>query len=114
MPTRDPRVIVRNDTGANRYLLVLADPETGEERRAGYAAYDAHGSTVVFTHTEVEEGEQGHGIGSFLVQSALDDVRAHGLMAVPQCPFVAQFVREHASYLDVVDPDSRAAVAAGG
>ena len=110
----EPQVVVRNDTGRARYVAVLAAADTGDEDEIGFVAYTVAGSQVTFTHTEVSEDERSHGVGSFLVGAALDDVREHGLQAVPQCPFVAQFIREHAEYLDLVPADERVRVASDG
>ena len=43
-----------------------------------------------------------YGLGSRLVQRALDDLRARGLALVPLCPFVADFVGRHPEYADLV------------
>lgn len=111
MPT-EPRLEIRNDTGRQEYRAVLRGGDG--ERVVGTAAYRKTGSQTTFTHTEVEDDMRGHGIGTELVGAALDDVRDHGGTAIPQCPFVAHVVREHADYLAVVAPDARAAVAADG
>ena len=43
---------------------------------AGSAYYDTADDLIVFTHTEVDEAFEGHGVGSALARFALDDVRA--------------------------------------
>jgi uncharacterized protein len=68
----------------------------------GFAAYRRHGDVVVFTHTEVDDGHEGEGIGSTLVRSALDDVRAAGRTIQPLCPFVRAYVDRHPEYADLV------------
>lgn len=96
-PTTDDQVEVRRD--GSRYVATLSGTEVG-------AAYvrELEGR-VVFTHTEVDEDVEGHGIGSTLVRFALDDVRSRGVRGVAQCPFVAAYVRRHPEYADVVDPE---------
>ncbi len=59
---------------------------------AGFAAYRLQGSTVVFTHTEVDNTHGGRGVGSELVGRALDDVRERGLRVRPLCPFVRSYI----------------------
>lgn len=59
------------------------------------AAYERDGDTIVLTHTVVPEALRGEGIGSRLIAGALAQVRDDGLKVVPQCPFVAAFLREH-------------------
>ena len=75
----------------------------------GFAAYQKADRLIVFTHTEIEPGLEGQGIGSQLVRGALDDVRAQGLPVLPICPFVQQWISRHPDYLDLdyLRPDSR-------
>ena len=54
-------------------------------------------------HTEVEPKR--HGLGTALVQGALDDMRARGLRVVPVCPFVITYIRRHPEYADLVSDD---------
>ncbi len=73
------------------------------DRVLGLAAYRRQGDRVVFTHTEVDPDAEGSGVGSTLVRGALDDVRAHGLRAVPRCSFVRTWIDRHPDYADLVD-----------
>jgi predicted GNAT family acetyltransferase len=41
-------------------------------------------------------------VGASLVRQVLDEVRARGLTMVPQCPFVASYLRRHPEYTDLV------------
>jgi len=41
-------------------------------------------------------------MGSRLVKAALDDVRQRGERVVPQCAFVADYIRRHPAYADLV------------
>lgn len=73
----------------------------------GVAEYRRRPGVVVFTHTEVDPRQEGHGIGSTLVREALDAVRAAGDRIEPRCPFVRAFVEDHPEYGDLVtDPDA--------
>ena len=49
--------------------------------------YKRDGNVITFEHTDVPKELGGKGVGSKLVQGALDQVRAAGLKVVPQCPF---------------------------
>ncbi len=69
---------------------------------AGFAAYRLQGSTVVFTHTEVDNTHGGRGVGSELVGRALDDVRERGLRVRPLCPFVRSYIGRHPAYRELV------------
>jgi uncharacterized protein len=75
----------------------------------GFAAYQKANRLIVFTHTEIEPGLEGQGIGGQLVRGALDDVRAKGLPVLPICPFVQQWMSRHPDYLDLDyrRPDTR-------
>jgi uncharacterized protein len=59
---------------------------------------------VVLIHTETDPAYEGRGIGGALARGALDDVRARGLTAVVQCPFIASYVQSHPEYRDLVAP----------
>lgn len=70
---------------------------------AGFAEYQLTDAMVVFTHTEVDKAFEGRGVGSTLVRSALDDVRAEGTRSVlPLCPFVKSWIGHHGDYADLV------------
>jgi uncharacterized protein len=87
---------VRHSPDASRYELVVDGEVTG------VADYEDNGDVLVFFHTEVDPDEQGQGLGTTLVQGALDDVRRSGRTIVPRCPFVAHFLDEHPEYGDLV------------
>jgi predicted GNAT family acetyltransferase len=95
-----PTEVLNNET-ERRYELKLGG------RVVGVAEYRPAGPSLMFTHTEIEEGHEGQGLGSQLVQAALDDARAQKVDVVPMCPFVAAFIREHPEYVDLVQPQQR-------
>ncbi len=76
------------------------------DRLLGLAAYQRRGDQVLFTHTEIDPQAEGSGLGGRLVRAALDDVRAKGLQAVPQCSFVRGWIERHPEYGDLVAQDS--------
>ena len=69
---------------------------------AGFAAYRDNDGVRVFTHTQVDDDYEGHGVGSRLAQAALDDVRAKGLHIIARCPFIAGWVQRHPDYQDLL------------
>jgi predicted GNAT family acetyltransferase len=69
---------------------------------AGVSQYRRFPDHIVFTHTEVDDAYEGQGVGSALVQGALDAVRGEGLRVVPQCPFVKSYIERHQEYADLV------------
>ncbi len=88
---------VQDNPDESRYEIAV-DGEV-----AGVAVYRRAEDRVVFTHTEVDDGHEGEGLGSQLVKAALDDVRAAGRQIVPACPFVSAYIERHAEYADLVD-----------
>lgn len=71
---------------------------------AGIIAYRSKSDAIVLVHTQVEPDWGGKGVGSALVSGTLDLIRARGELIVPQCPFVADFLRRHPEYTDLVRP----------
>jgi predicted GNAT family acetyltransferase len=71
---------------------------------AGSAYYETADDLVVFTHTEVDDAYEGHGVGSALARFALDDVRADGRRrVVPRCAFIKGWIDRHPDYQDLVE-----------
>ena len=70
----------------------------------GGAYYEIDGDTITFTHTEVDDEFEGQGVGSALVQGALDDVRERGLRVVVRCPFIREWIERHPDYQDLTAP----------
>jgi uncharacterized protein len=64
--------------------------------------YELVDDVITFVHTEVPPELGGRGIGSLLVQGALEKVRAEGLRVVPQCPFVKAWIGKHPQYKDLL------------
>jgi predicted GNAT family acetyltransferase len=52
----------------------------------------------------VEPQFRGLGVGTALVQGALDDVRAKGLTLTNFCHFVGRYIQAHPDYRDLLDP----------
>jgi predicted GNAT family acetyltransferase len=85
-----------DDAAATRYEARL------DGELAGLIEYVPQDGWVVLVHTEVLPGFEGRGIAARLAKAALDDVRARGLFMTPTCPYVAQYVKRHAAYADLV------------
>jgi uncharacterized protein len=96
-------VTVRQNLEEQRYEATV------DGRLAGSVTYVEKPGGVVFVHTEVDSAFEGQGVGSRLAAGALDDARARGLSVVPQCPFIAEYIRRHPEYQPLVDAgeDSR-------
>jgi uncharacterized protein len=92
--------VVENDEAGRFDIIVDGEP-------AGLAAYRRAGSTIEFTHTEIDPEFEGRGLGSVLVREALDAARAGGLAVRPYCPFVRRYIQRHREYTDLVPADER-------
>lgn len=90
-----PAVRVEHRSAERRYVVE-------EDGHTAVLEYRRLGRSFVFTHTGVPEELAGHGVGSALVATVLDEVRAKDLVAVPLCPFVRSYIRKHPEYLDLV------------
>jgi predicted GNAT family acetyltransferase len=94
-------------TEAPHGLRVVDVPERGryEAIRDGeviaFAAYQKTATLVVFTHTEVDPGHEGQGVGGALVNGALEHVRTLGLRVLPLCPFVRTWMVRHPEFGDL-------------
>lgn len=89
-------ITVRDEEKVNRYVA----ERDGEV--LGYAGYERADGVTRFTHTVVHPENEGQGVGSTLVRSALDAERAAGRSIVPVCPFVVAYVERHPEYADLV------------
>jgi predicted GNAT family acetyltransferase len=94
--TTEATIEVRDNADRHRYEAKL------DGELAGKAFYQLADDVVTFTHTEVDDGFEGKGVGSALVRAALDDVRQRGLKAHPLCPFVGAYLKRHPEYADLV------------
>jgi hypothetical protein len=90
---------VRDNPVELRYEALADDKLVGEIR------YRREPGAIVLVHTDVAPSAEGQNVGSRLVEAALADVRARGLRVVPQCPFVAGYIRRHPEYADLVTLD---------
>jgi predicted GNAT family acetyltransferase len=57
---------------------------------------------ITFTHTEVPAELGGRGIGSRLVEFALNYARSQGWKVVPLCPFFKSYIAKHPNYSDLL------------
>lgn len=105
--TATDEIDVSDHPDAHRYEIRV------DGRLVGFAAYREQGTDRrIFTHTEIDRSQSGHGLGGRLIGAALDDMVARGRTVVPLCPFVVAYLRDHPGYLDIVDPRYRADLAA--
>lgn len=87
---------VVHNVAQNRFELPL--PEG-----TAIATYRPEGARMVFDHTYVPPTLRGRGVAAVLVRAALDEARRQRWQIVPGCSYVAEFVKRHPEYADLVD-----------
>jgi len=97
-PVERPILRVTDAPERQRYEARLID--TGE--LAALISYQSSETWITLLHTEVQAGFEGQGVGSQIVQGALDDARARGLKVIPKCPFVVHWLERHPEQYDVL------------
>ena len=93
--------IVEDNPGKSRFELRI------DGELAGWADYRPAGDSVIVAHTEIDQRQEGQGLGSALVRGTLDHIRASGKSVIPTCAFTAEYIRRHPEYVDLVAPSLR-------
>ena len=94
--------VVRNEE-LSRFEIYL------DNELAGFAEFRMRGNTIVFPHTEIDSKFGGQGLGSALIQYALDDAAMKKLLVAPYCPFVSKYIAKNPDkYLFLVPEADRA------
>ena len=93
--TTKPNLDIVHNEQANRF-------ETTVDGQTSYISYQDRDDTLVYDHTIVPQQLGGRGIGSALVEHALDYARERNKKVVPQCSFVEAYVNKHPEYQDLV------------
>lgn len=72
----------------------------------GRVEYVTGANTIELTHTVVEPGHEGEGIGSKLVRGVLERLQEEkpALTLVATCPFVKKYVQRHEEFQPLLDP----------
>jgi uncharacterized protein len=81
--------------------------EAHVQGQTAFLTYRRFPDRFVMVHTEVPPAIEHHGIAGKLVKKALDFARASHLRLVPVCPYVADFIRAHPEYQDLLSPQDR-------
>jgi uncharacterized protein len=76
--------------------------EYSAEGAISFIDYRRSSGVVALTHAEVPRELEGRGVGSRMARAVLDAIRARGEKVIPQCSFVAAFIRRHPEYQDLV------------
>ena len=64
--------------------------------------YTREPNLIVLIHTYVPPAYEGRGIGRELVRAVLEDIRGKGLQVVPQCSFVAHYIRRNPDWEELL------------
>jgi uncharacterized protein len=94
LPDSTPELI--DNVGARRFELHV------DGELAGIVTYQTGPGRIVFVHTEVMPAFEGHGVGGRLAKAVLDVARERGLRVVARCPFIAEYIRRHPDYEDLL------------
>lgn len=103
MVTNTDDIEVRNNAAEQRFEARIGD-EIAEIK------YQFMDGAIVFTHTEVPEDLEGHGIAAKMAHTALEDAKARHLAVIPFCPYVASYIKRHPEYVPLVQPAYRSLV----
>lgn len=101
--TDTPALHFSNNVADHRYEAHQGDT------LAAYVEYSQLANGVLFSHTEVLPQYEGKGVGSAIARHVLDSARADGQSVIPACQFIAGYIRKHREYVDLVQPQVRAA-----
>lgn len=93
----------RDDRERQRYQLKV-------EGGVAEALYNPVAGGVLVTEVHVPRALEGQGVGGRLAAAVVDDVKARGLVLLPVCPFLANWLRKHPEHAGVVHPDYRASL----
>lgn len=86
---------IRDNAERHRFEVVV----DGHLARADYVI---DGDIITFTHTIVPPALEGRRIASRLIRHGLSEARDRRLRVVPQCPFVAAYIRKHPEWADLL------------
>lgn len=84
-----------NNTERQRYEMVV-------DNWAAYVTYMQTATSITLIHTLVPTALEGQGVGSTLARSVLDDIRRKRLKIVPECAFIAGFIKRHPEFHDLL------------
>ncbi|MGA7802991.1 GNAT family N-acetyltransferase [Bradyrhizobium sp.] len=86
---------VTDNAALGRYEMVI-------DGVTAFVSYVRQGDRITLAHTEVPKALGGRGVGSLLATAVLDDIRRRDLRLVPECEFIAAFIRRHPEFGDLV------------
>ncbi|MET9880475.1 GNAT family N-acetyltransferase [Actinacidiphila glaucinigra] len=106
-----PKVLWTDTSGSIR---VLKDEDNRfyevqeDGNYAGLLAYERKGTRYSLTHTYVQEGYRGRGLGTALIREVLTDLEKERAAVANRCPVVDRFVEKHPQFREMLDLSSQA------
>ncbi len=91
-----PQISIADDRDAERYVI------EADGAPAGFLTYKLNDGRIALNHAEIDPAQEGGGLGSQLVEYALEDARVRGLEVLPYCPFVRHYIEDHDEFRDLV------------
>jgi uncharacterized protein len=94
--------------------LQLIDDKNGgqfELRVDGHLAkieYRQKANKIYLMHTEVEKELEGRGVGTAIVEKALEYIEHNKWEVVPYCPFVIAYLKRHPEWKRILAPEAKA------
>jgi uncharacterized protein len=76
--------------------------EIERQGHVAYLEYTLVGKILQLIHSEVPQALRGQGLGAELAHSALEWAREQGLKVDVICPSVAEYLKKHPEYADLV------------
>jgi len=94
-------------TGGGLTFIDNAERQRFEARRGemvvGFVTYRRNASRILLNHTEVDESQEGKGVGSRLAKAVFEQLRGTPLRVRVTCPFLTGYLARHPEYGDIVD-----------
>lgn len=75
---------------------------TNIDGQTAFLSYLENGDTLTYNHTVVPDALGGRGIGSALVQHALNFARDNGKKVIVKCAFVTHYINNNPNYQSLV------------
>jgi len=89
---------VHDNTAARRFELQL-------DGATAFVAYQTSNNVVRLVYTEVPKALAGRGVGSRLAKGTLELLRKSGTQVIAECPFIAEYVKKHPEFQDILVSD---------
>lgn len=90
-----------NDNAAQKHLELQVEGHTA------FIEYKVTNQNLFLIHTEVPEALRGKGVGSAIVEKALQFAKDNNYKIVPLCHFVQDYIKEHDEWQSMVATNAK-------